>query len=88
MTGKSGQWTYGTLAAATGREHALVERDSGERYDHLAEPLTSYNVARLQRDILGGTSNVGMLATGVFVTRPTMRSPAGSTTTCGGTRTA
>ena len=66
VTGKSGQWTYGTLAAATGREHALVERDSGERYDHLSEPLTSYNVARLQRDVLGGSSNVGMLATGVF----------------------
>ena len=66
VTGKSGQWTYGTLTAATGREHALVERDSGSRYDHLSEPLTSYNVARLQRDVLGGSSNVGMLATGVF----------------------
>jgi len=66
VTGKSGPWTYGTLTATTGREHALVERDNGERYDHVAEPLTSYNVARLQRDVLGGSSNVGVLATGVF----------------------
>jgi hypothetical protein len=66
ITGKSGAWTYGTLTAATGREHAVAERDSGERYDHVAEPLTSYNVARLQRDVLGGSSNVGVLATGVF----------------------
>ena len=66
ITGKSGGWTYGTLTAATGREHALAERDNGERYDHVAEPLTSYNVARLQRDVLGGSSNVGVLATGVF----------------------
>jgi hypothetical protein len=66
VTGKSGQWTYGTLTAATGREHALVERDGGDRYDHLSEPLTSYNVARVQRDVLGGSSNIGALATGVF----------------------
>jgi hypothetical protein len=65
VTGKNGGWTYGTLTAATGREHALVERDGGERYDHLAEPLTSYNVVRLQRDVFGGSSNVGVLATGV-----------------------
>ena len=66
VTGKSGAWTYGALTAATGREHALVERDNGERYDHVAEPLSAYNVARLQRDVLGGSSNVGVLATGVF----------------------
>jgi hypothetical protein len=66
VTGKSALWTYGTLTALTGREHAIAEKDSGERYDHVAEPLTSYNVARLQRDVLGGSSNVGVLATGVF----------------------
>ena len=66
VTGKNGLWTYGTLTALTGREHAIAEKDSGDRYDHLAEPLTSYNVARLQRDVLGGSSNVGVLATGVF----------------------
>jgi hypothetical protein len=66
VTGKAGGWTYGTLTAATGGERAIVERDSGERYDHVAEPMTSYNIARLQRDVFGGSSNVGVLATGVF----------------------
>jgi hypothetical protein len=66
VTGKNSAWTYGGLSAATGREYALVEKDSSERYEHFAEPLTSYNVVRLQRDILGGSSNVGVLATGVI----------------------
>jgi hypothetical protein len=65
VTGKSGAWTYGSLTAATGREYATVEAQAGRRYEHLAEPLTSYNVVRLQRDVWGGSSNVGALATGV-----------------------
>jgi hypothetical protein len=65
VTGKSGVWSYGALTAATAPEFATVERPDGSRYEHLAEPLTSYNVMRLQRDILGGTSNVGALMTGV-----------------------
>ena len=35
------------------------------RVDRLIEPRTSYNVVRVQRDILGGTSNVGAIATAV-----------------------
>jgi hypothetical protein len=35
------------------------------RARRLIEPLTSYNVARVQRDILGGSSNVGGVATAV-----------------------
>ena len=34
--------------------------------ERLAEPATSYNVVRLQRDVRQGTSNVGMIATGVM----------------------
>ena len=65
VTGKRGRWSYGALTAATAREYSTVERDDGSRYEHLTEPLTSYNVMRLQRDILGGTSNIGALVTGV-----------------------
>lgn len=65
ITGKNGAWTYGTLTAATGREYATVEKGTLERYEHFAEPLTSYNVARLQRDIFGGSSQVGAIVTGV-----------------------
>jgi len=65
VTGKSGSWTYGALTAATGREFATVDRGGGGRDAHLAEPRSSYSVARVQRDIWGGSSNVGALVTGV-----------------------
>jgi len=66
VTGKSNGWTYGALTAATGREFATVAREAGGRYEHLAEPRTSYNVARVQRDIRGGSSTVGAIVTGVI----------------------
>ena len=63
LTGKSGGWTYGALTAITAREHATIERD-GHQLDRLIEPLTSYTVGRLQRD-LGGSSNIGGLMTAI-----------------------
>jgi len=66
VTGKNRAWTYGALTAATGQEYAAVERQAGGRYDHLAEPRTSYSVARVQRDIWGGSSNVGAIVTSVI----------------------
>lgn len=73
LTGKGSGWTYGVLTALTAREYALVDApftaDVGGvgfvRQERLIEPATSYNVARLQRDIRGGTSNVGGILTGV-----------------------
>jgi hypothetical protein len=73
VTGKASTWTYGALTALTAREYAAVDavtideagRETVRRADRLIEPLTSYNVVRLQRDILGGTSNVGVLGTSV-----------------------
>jgi hypothetical protein len=64
LTGKAGGWTYGALTAVTAREYALVERE-GTQEDALIEPLASYNVVRVQRDVRGGSSNVGALATAV-----------------------
>jgi hypothetical protein len=54
VTGKRGDWTYGGLSAVTAHDHST------------ASPTTSFNVARLQRDVLDGSSNVGLLMTGVF----------------------
>jgi hypothetical protein len=65
LTGKGSRWTYGALTAMTGRELATVIPGAGlPAVDRLLEPTTSYNVARLQRDIFG-SSNVGIIATGV-----------------------
>ena len=73
VTGKANTWTYGAMTALTSREYAAVDavtndeagRETFRRASRLIEPLTSYNVARVQRDVLGGSSNVGALATAV-----------------------
>jgi hypothetical protein len=73
VTGKSSTWTYGALTALTAREYATVDAvgidsaglETVRRARRLIEPLTSYNVARLQRDVLRGSSNVGAIATAV-----------------------
>jgi hypothetical protein len=73
VTGKASTWTYGALTALTAREYAEVDAvtvdhtgtETLTRANRLIEPLTSYNVARVQRDILGGSSNVGAIATAV-----------------------
>lgn len=73
LTGKSSGWTYGALSALTATEHARVEAprlgaDGATRVfqeSRLIEPLSSYNVGRVQRDVLG-SSNIGALVTGVM----------------------
>ena len=73
VTGKTSTWTYGALTAVTAREYATVDAvtvdgagtETVTRADRLIEPRTSYNVARVQRDIRGGSSNVGAIATAV-----------------------
>jgi hypothetical protein len=71
VTGKASSWTYGALTALTAHEYATVDTVTTDgagaqtvrRTSRLIEPLTSYNVARVQRDVLGGSSNVGGMAT-------------------------
>ena len=73
VTGKADTWTYGVLSALTAREYATVDAvtvagagtETVTRVERLIEPRTSYNVARVQRDILGGSSTVGAIATAV-----------------------
>ena len=74
LTGKSGLWTYGALSALTSAEYATVDatttNEAGDeivrRQERLIEPRTSYNVVRVQRDLRGGTSNAGLVWTGVL----------------------
>ncbi len=74
VTGKASSWTYGALTALTAREYATVDAVTTDaagaqtvrRTTRLIEPLTSYNVARVQRDVLGGSSNVGGMVTGTL----------------------
>ena len=73
ITGKANGWTYGGLTALTANEYALVDTTSTDadgketvsRQRRLIEPRTMYSVARVQRDIMGATSNVGAIATSV-----------------------
>jgi hypothetical protein len=64
LTGKtSGGWSIGFLEAVTGEESARTQ--SGPLAAHVVvEPLTSYTVARVQRDI-GRRAGVGLLSTTV-----------------------
>lgn len=73
LTGKASGWTYGALTALTAREYATIDttttdaagNDVVTRGEKLVEPMTGYNVGRLQRDILHGSSNVGAIVTAV-----------------------
>jgi hypothetical protein len=74
LTGKASGWTYGGLAALTAREYATIDvttaaADGSEvvrRMERLIEPMTTYSVGRVQRDVLRGSSNVGAIATAVL----------------------
>ena len=73
LTGRTTRWTYGGLTAVTSREYGTIDRkttatdgtDVRLRARKLFEPRTVYNVGRLQRDMLGETSNVGLTFTDV-----------------------
>ena len=64
LTGKtSRRWNIGFLNAVTGSETARIH-DDGIRQQTTVEPLTSYSVARMQRE-LGRRAGVGFMATTV-----------------------
>jgi hypothetical protein len=68
LTGKASGWTYGGLSALTAREYALVSDDNAPAAPlgrEVLEPMTSYNVVRVQRDLMKGSSNIGAIATAV-----------------------
>ncbi|HEX6333067.1 MAG TPA: DUF5916 domain-containing protein, partial [Flavisolibacter sp.] len=57
-------WSIGLLESVTEREMATIDK-SGQRRDELVEPLTSYMVARLQKDIRAGNTVLGGIFTAV-----------------------
>ena len=73
LTGGTSRWTFGGLTALTSREYATVDSTTPlaglqtvDRARKLIEPRTLYGVGRLQRNILGDTSSVGLIATNVI----------------------
>ena len=56
--------SVGLLESITEREMAVIDL-AGEREETVVEPLTNYQVARLQQDFRGGDTYVGGIFTGV-----------------------
>jgi hypothetical protein len=66
LTGRNARgWSVGMLEAVTGREEAAFVGPSGARGSAIVEPLTSYFVGRLKRDLLGGRTTLGGMLTAV-----------------------
>jgi len=65
LSGKPGRWSIGVLEAVTAEEEAryLDENDAERRF--AVEPLSNFLVARARRELRGGQSFVGAVATAV-----------------------
>ncbi len=65
LTGRSaGGWSVGLLDALTARERATVlDTMTGTRYRDEVEPATNYFAGRIKRDMHGGNTSIGLLAT-------------------------
>ena len=65
LTGSlGGRWSIGTLQAVTARNDVQVQLGDGTRVRRLIDPLSSYDVVRVKRD-LGGNADVGAMLTAV-----------------------
>jgi Domain of unknown function (DUF5916) len=58
-------WSVGLLDAVTSGEDARYVDGVGSRVTTPVEPLTNYFVGRVRKDLRGGNSTVGMIATAV-----------------------
>jgi hypothetical protein len=73
VTGRNSRWTYGGLTAVTSREYGVVDDKITDitgiealvRKRKLIEPRSVYSVGRVLRNVLGDTSNIGLIATSV-----------------------
>ena len=65
LSGRSaGGWSVGLLDAITARERATVlDTMTGTRYRDEVEPATNYFAGRIKRDMNGGNTSIGLLAT-------------------------
>jgi hypothetical protein len=75
LTGQlADHWTIGTLSAVTGENDVAVQLADGSRDKRVIDPLTSFNVARVKRE-LPGNGHVGAMVTTVNRSEPTDRYP-------------
>ncbi len=66
ITGKIGNgWNVGILDAITAREYAEIDLN-GTRSSQEVEPLTNYNVVRIQKEFNEGRQGLGFITTSVF----------------------
>ena len=65
LSGRSAAgWSVGLLDAITARERATVlDTMTGTRYRDEVEPATNYFAGRIKRDMNGGNTSIGLLAT-------------------------
>jgi hypothetical protein len=65
LTGQLAEgWSVGTVQAVTARNRVQVQLGDGSRVPRVLDPLSSFNVVRLQRD-LGSNAHVALMATAV-----------------------
>jgi hypothetical protein len=64
LSGRTAGWSIGTLAAVTAEESARY-MSGGVAEEMAVEPLTGYFVGRARREMRGGLSSVGIMATAV-----------------------
>lgn len=57
-------WSIGVMEAITAREEATIQYDRASE-SHVVEPLTSYFVSRIQRDLNEGRTSLGVIITSV-----------------------
>ena len=65
LSGQTAGWSIGVLNALTANEYADVQQADGERRRDPVEPLSNYGVLSLRKDLRGGGSGIGILATSV-----------------------
>ncbi len=70
LTGRmANRWTIGFLEAVTGRNNVDVQSLDGVRARRLVDPLTSFTVLRLKRD-LGSNAEIGLTTTAKVADEP------------------
>ncbi len=62
LTGKLANWNLGTMHAFTGREYGQLS-DAGVTWEEEVEPLSYYDVSRMQREFNSGKQGLGFITT-------------------------
>jgi hypothetical protein len=65
LSGQTGGWSIGLMDAVTSSGSARIQRTDGTRTSEPVEPVANYGVLSLRKDLRGGASGIGVLATTV-----------------------